>query len=129
MWAFLTLIFERLFTEQAAQLATIQKQLEQLMTVSEKIQADLEAVKANLVETQGDLAEVLALAKTQSEQIDALDASVVALKEELAAKVEDLASLDAIAAQVAEIKATSRAIADVVPEPVEETPAPEPPAA
>lgn len=127
MWAFLTLVFQRLFTEQDAQYATIQKQLEQLMKVAEQIQADLEAVKANLVETQGDLAEVLALNKTQSEQIEALDASVVALKAELGAKIDDLQSLDAIAAQVAEIKATSRAIADVVPEPAPE-PTPEPPA-
>lgn len=92
------------------------------MSKADEVLSDLGVVKANLAETQGDLAEVLALNTKQSGQIADLGASVDALKVELAGKVEDLSKLDAIAAQVAEIKATSREIADVVPEPSTEQP-------
>jgi septal ring factor EnvC (AmiA/AmiB activator) len=124
MWNFITLIFNRLIDSTDGKLATIQTQLEKLMKASEQIIADLAVVNANLEETKGDLAEVIALNATQVENIAALEASIADLKTQVTAQVGEIAALDTIAAQVAAIKDTSRAIADVVPEP----PAVEPPA-
>lgn len=109
---FVTAVYDRIFTGIDGKLSVIQ---EQIMKVSETVLADLGVVKANLTETRADLAKVLELNTKQTENITALETQVADLKAELAGKVEDLTALDTIAAQVAEIKATSREIADVVP--------------
>lgn len=123
MWAFITMVFSRLLDTSDTKLTSVLdaiKRLEQTMSEqTEKILTDLNAVKANLEEAQGDLAEVMALNQQQTAHITTLEQAIA----DLQAQVGDLAALDAIGAAVADIRATSRAIADVVPEPEPEPPA------
>lgn len=84
----------------------------------EKIKTDLADTKANLAEIQGDLSEVKDLNTKNLEKIGELETTIEDLKKQLG----DLAQLDVIAEQVAEIKTNSRSIADVIPEPQEPEP-------
>lgn len=94
---------------------------EQIMADVNQIKADMAATKENLVEIGVDLAKVKGLSETQAVQIGTLEAAIEALK----AQVGDLAELDAVAAAAADLKASSRSIADVVaPEPEPEPEAP-----
>jgi chromosome segregation ATPase len=116
MWAFLTLIFERLFNDLDRKVDTLNTNQEKHMKVSEQILADVAETKTNLVEVQGDLATVLTINGKQIEKITGLETQIADLKEQLG----ENAALDQIAASVAELKANSRAIADVYTPPAAE---------
>jgi chromosome segregation ATPase len=117
MWAFLSFIFTRLLDQADGKLATIQQTTETIMSKQQEIMDEIAKINADLAEVQGDLDEVIALNKSQADNISALMVAIQDLQAQL-----DPVAFDNILTAVKQVEATTRQIADVVPEPTPPNP-------